>query len=43
VNLALLEIQTTAQTKGDFHLVTFIEENFLRNQVITVKFEIFGG
>jgi hypothetical protein len=29
----LVDLQTKALAKGDFHLVTFIQEKFLRNQV----------
>ena len=30
---SLLELQTKAMAKADFHLVTFVQENFLNNHV----------
>ena len=30
---SLLELQTKATAKADFHLVTFVQENFLNNHV----------
>merc|ERR1712105_123903 len=34
---SLLELQTKAMAKADFHLVTFVQENFLNNHIYYVK------
>merc|ERR1712076_352196 len=34
---SLLELQTKAMDKADFHLVTFVQENFLNNHIYYVK------
>merc|ERR1712173_217111 len=37
VNKCLVNLEALATTKGDFHLASFIQEKFLREQVMDIK------